>query len=111
MFRISIHILYFAFVSAIGRRSFTVFFVVKQSLMYFRMLVCCFLYVLFLVHCVSLDINTVCVISKDLYKFGLILWGPANLFSFIFFICCVESFVVICGSSMYPIYLTFDTIS
>ena len=26
MFRISIHILYFAFVSAIGRRSFTVFF-------------------------------------------------------------------------------------
>ena len=37
----------------------------------------------YLVYCVSLAINTVCVISRDFDKFGLILWGPANLFSFI----------------------------
>ena len=44
-------------------------------------------------------------------KSGFIPSGPADFLSFIFFIRCVTSAVVICGSSMYPIYLTFATIS
>ena len=44
-------------------------------------------------------------------KSGFIPSGPADFFSFNFFICRVTSSVVICGSSMYPIYLTFATIS
>ena len=56
-----------------------------------------------LIQCVSL--------SKIFNKSGFIPSCPADLFYFTFFICCVTSAVVICGSSIYPIYLTFATIS
>ena len=52
-----------------------------------------------------------CVLFPMIFnQSGFIPSGPADLFSFIFFICCVTSAVVICGSSMYSIYLTFATI-
>ena len=44
-------------------------------------------------------------------KSGFIPSGRADFFSLNVFICCVTSSVVICGSSMYPIYLTFATLS
>ena len=84
--------------------------VLVWSLKYTRMLIYCFLFVLFgslsqliLIQCVSFP--------RIFNKSGFIPSGPADLFSFIFFICCVTSAVVICGLSMYPIYLTFATIS
>ena len=67
--------------------------------------------------CIILFIESVkifiqCVSFPRIFnKSGFIPSGPADLFSFIFFICCVTSAVVICRSSMYLIYLNFATIS
>ena len=55
-----------------------------------------------LIQCVSF--------SRIFHKSGFIPSGPADFFSFIFCICCVTSAVVICGYSMYHIYLTLATI-
>ena len=112
--RIPINNLYVAFVSAIGRRSFTVGFfffgintvfeVYQDAGMLFSFRIILFIEpVKILIQCVSFP--------RIFNKSGFIPSGPADFLSFIFFICCVTSVVVICGSSMYPIYLTFATIS
>ena len=62
--------------------------------------------------CIILFIESVkifiqCVSFPRIFnKSGFIPSGPGD-----FFICCVTSAVVICESSMYPIYLTFATIT
>ena len=110
-FRILINNLYVAFVSAIGCRSFTVYFCINTVFEVYQDagMLFSFRIILFIE---SVKILIQCVSFPRIFNTsGFIPSGLDDLFSFIFFICCVTSAVVICGSSMYPIYLTFATIS